>query len=63
MTCKERLAGIRLVREDVKPKTYARNGKNPRQIKLHQRAGATSEYLAEDARATASAHICNTHDR
>ena len=47
MTCRKRWQGIRLMHEDFKPKTYAKNDKNNQPVRLHERAEATAEYLAE----------------
>ena len=48
MSGKERWAGIELLKEDYKPKLYARQDRFGKPVTLGQRAQATAEYLQEE---------------
>ena len=48
MSFKERWSGIRLLKEDYKPKLHARRDRFGKPVMLGQRAQATAEYLQEE---------------
>ena len=48
MTLKEKWRGIRMLKEDYKPKRYARRDRHGKYTNLDERGEATADYLAEE---------------
>ena len=54
MSCKDKWAGIKAIRDDLKARMYARKDREGKYIALGERAEATAEYLEKDQWSNAS---------